>query len=151
MIFFSAPLTIRAPPTSTVRKRPKMAPIGVKLWENAFQTIPDISFFDVEKKFFAKILDQKFCCFCRRKMKRRGSSETCFGKVSAKSEPSSGGKRPFKVCIFFRFCHQNLKHRGSSETCFGKVWGRSESCSRGKRPFNFFFRRRKPKKSIFFF
>ena len=24
----------------------KMAPIGVKLWENVFQTIPDISFFD---------------------------------------------------------------------------------------------------------
>jgi len=26
-----------------------MAPFGFKLWENAFQTIPDISFFDVEK------------------------------------------------------------------------------------------------------
>ena len=29
---------------------PRMAPIGAKLWENAFQTIPDISFFDAEKK-----------------------------------------------------------------------------------------------------
>ena len=27
-----------------------MAPIGAKLWENAFQTIPDISFFDAEPK-----------------------------------------------------------------------------------------------------
>ena len=27
-----------------------MAPFGLKLWENAFQTIPDISSFDVEKK-----------------------------------------------------------------------------------------------------
>ena len=27
-----------------------MAPIGVKLRENAFQTIPNISFFDTEKK-----------------------------------------------------------------------------------------------------
>ena len=27
-----------------------MAPIGLKLRENAFQVIPDISFFDVEKK-----------------------------------------------------------------------------------------------------
>ena len=27
-----------------------MAPFGLKLWENAFQTIPDISFFDAEKK-----------------------------------------------------------------------------------------------------
>ena len=29
---------------------PRMAPFDLKLWENAFQTIPDISFFDVEKK-----------------------------------------------------------------------------------------------------
>ena len=27
-----------------------MAPIGLKLCQNAFQTIPDISFFDAEKK-----------------------------------------------------------------------------------------------------
>ena len=26
-----------------------MAPFGLKLWENAFQTIPNISFFDAEK------------------------------------------------------------------------------------------------------
>ena len=32
-----------------------MAPFGLKLWENAFQTIPDISSFDVEKKHLAKI------------------------------------------------------------------------------------------------
>ena len=35
-----------------------MAPFGLKLWENAFQTIPDISSFDVETKksaiFFEK-------------------------------------------------------------------------------------------------
>ena len=29
-----------------------MAPFGLKLWENAFQTIPDISSFDVENKIF---------------------------------------------------------------------------------------------------
>ena len=28
-----------------------MAPIGAKLWENAFQTICNISFFDVGKNF----------------------------------------------------------------------------------------------------
>ena len=28
-----------------------MAPFGLKLWENAFQAIPDISFFNVEKFF----------------------------------------------------------------------------------------------------
>ena len=33
---------------------PRMAPIGVKLWENAFQTICNISFFDVRKKFWMK-------------------------------------------------------------------------------------------------
>ena len=27
-----------------------MAPFGLKLWENAFQIIPDISFFDAENK-----------------------------------------------------------------------------------------------------
>ena len=37
-----------------------MAPFGLKLWENAFQTIPDISFFDVEKKKMAKIFDKIF-------------------------------------------------------------------------------------------
>ena len=31
-----------------------MAPFGLKLWENAFQAIPDISFFDV-KQFFSKL------------------------------------------------------------------------------------------------
>ena len=31
-----------------------MAPIGVKLWENAFQTICNISFFDVRKKIWMK-------------------------------------------------------------------------------------------------
>ena len=30
---------------------PRMAPFGLKLWENAFQMIPNISFFDVEKNF----------------------------------------------------------------------------------------------------
>ena len=34
-----------------------MAPFGLKLWENAFQTIPNISFFDAEKNFVAKIFD----------------------------------------------------------------------------------------------
>ena len=44
-----------------------MAPIGVKLWENAFQTIPNISFFDAEQIFLAKIFDENF----RKKKNRR--------------------------------------------------------------------------------
>ena len=75
MIFFSAPLTIRAWPTSTVRKRPKMAPIGVKLWENAFQTIPNISFFDVEKIFLAKIFDENFR---QKKFSSENQQTACF-------------------------------------------------------------------------
>ena len=35
--------------------------------------------------------------FQRRKIKCRGSSETCFGKVSGQSELSSGGNRPIKI------------------------------------------------------
>ena len=39
---------------------PRMAPVGLKLGENAFQTIPDVSFFDVNSfflsKFFLRIL-----------------------------------------------------------------------------------------------
>ena len=36
----------------------KMALIGVKLWEDAFQTIPNISFFDAEQIFLAKFFDE---------------------------------------------------------------------------------------------
>ena len=32
-----------------------MAPFGLKLWGNAFQMIPDISFFDVEKHFLQNL------------------------------------------------------------------------------------------------
>ena len=112
-----------------------MAAIGVKLRENAFQTIPDISFFNAENvkknqllqnferpftpwgwlcsaSNFAKtrfrrsptfhlstsknIFRPKFL-LRRRKKKSRESSETRFPKVGGWTEPSSGGKRPFKV------------------------------------------------------
>ena len=39
---------------------PRMAPFGLKLWENAFQMIPNISFFDAEKKVSTKTNLQKF-------------------------------------------------------------------------------------------
>ena len=39
-----------------------MAPIGVKLWENAFQTIPDISFFNTQKLCWPSRLSK-----CRRR------------------------------------------------------------------------------------
>ena len=41
-----------------------MAPFGLKLWENAFQMIPNVSFSDTEKKFwticFTKTFDTRF-------------------------------------------------------------------------------------------
>ena len=43
-------------------------------------------------------LEKRFFGFRRRKIKCRESSETRFGQVSRRSEPSSRGKRPFKVC-----------------------------------------------------
>ena len=36
-----------------------MAPIGAKLCQNAFQVIPDISFFDAQKKIRQKFLSEK--------------------------------------------------------------------------------------------
>ena len=41
---------------------PNMAPIGAKLCQNAFQVIPDISFFDAKKKF-DKIFWSRQSCF----------------------------------------------------------------------------------------
>ena len=35
-----------------------MAPVDVKLWENAFQTIPDISFFNAQNIFLAIFLSK---------------------------------------------------------------------------------------------
>ena len=50
---------VRLPVRPFVRLSSRMAPIGVKLWENAFQTIPNISFFDAEK-ILAKFFDENF-------------------------------------------------------------------------------------------
>ena len=51
-----------------------------------------------KKKIFQKRFSKNFG---RRKIKSCKSSETCFPKVSRRSEPSSGGKRPFEI---FTFC-----------------------------------------------
>ena len=75
-----------------------MAPIGVKLWENAFQTIPNISFFDAENIFFAKFFDENF----RQKKFFVGKSTNCLflrsygfldviGRCASKSYPQSFG------------------------------------------------------------
>ena len=51
------------------------------------------------KNLWKKLIQKNFWC---RKMKRRESSETRFGKVWARSEPSSGGKRLFEIFAFER-------------------------------------------------
>ena len=37
----------------------RMAPVGLTLWENAFQMIPDIAFFDTEKYVWQKFWIRK--------------------------------------------------------------------------------------------
>ena len=44
-----------------------MALLGLKLWENAFQTIPNISFFDVENKNWRKFSIKLFVKKCFRR------------------------------------------------------------------------------------
>ena len=46
-----------------VRNSSNMARIGVKLCQNAFRTISDVSFFDAEQKFLAKFSYEKFRFF----------------------------------------------------------------------------------------
>ena len=76
----------------------KSAPIGLKLWQNAFQAIPDISFFDAEKNKSSKIFrKQNYKKLFSIEMKNCKSSETHFAKVSHRSKLFSGGKRPFEV------------------------------------------------------
>ena len=60
-------------------------------WKNKFRV----------SKFFVKNSSKLF--FRCRKMKRWESSETRFPKVWGRTEPSSGGKRPFKVLQNFNF------------------------------------------------
>ena len=56
-----------------------MAPLGLKLWENAFLMIPDISLFDAKNIFFDK------------KIRRKNFFVNCPKKLSAK-------------CLFWRTC-----------------------------------------------
>ena len=42
---------------------PRMAPIGLKLGQNVFQTIPNISFFDTKQKLFGEFVRQNVHVF----------------------------------------------------------------------------------------
>ena len=81
----------------------------------------------------------------RRKIKCWGSSETRFGKVSRRSEPSSRGKRPFKVSKNFdpeNF--KRLKNREDSSD-FDDFWTESIATPRTK-IWKSFPRRRQPRR-----
>ena len=61
---------------------PRIAPFGLKLGQNAFQTIPNISCFDVEQKKITKKSDRKLSfswfssCFWRAMVKRTSKSDS---------------------------------------------------------------------------
>ena len=94
---------------------------------------------------------QKHFGFQGRKMKCWGSSETRFGQVSGQSEPSSGGKRTFKVCKHFEniFIEKwNVGDRlkrvlAKFEADRSQVWGvngRSKFVGDGVGPFSILYR-----------
>ena len=64
-----------------------------------FRWFPTFHFSTPKKISTTNLLRKNFdqTNFRRRKMKRRESSETRFPKVWGRMEPSSGGKRPFKI------------------------------------------------------
>ena len=73
-----------------------MACTAAKLWQNAFQTIPNISFFDAENIFLAKFFDENF----RKTKKIVGKSTNCLflrsygfldviGRCALKNDPRS--------------------------------------------------------------
>ena len=71
---------------------PRMAPIGVKLWENAFQVIPNISFFGAQNIFCDKML-------CRKKRFRQ-HPKNCLNKVPVLEE----------LCRFTHHCRMQLEN-----------------------------------------
>ena len=138
-----------------------MAAFGLKLWENAFQTIPNISFSTSKKKWQKFSIKKSSTLFFDRKSTnclflRSYGFLDLIGRCASKSYPQSfdfqlsttfgGGVKEIvstfapdfrskmtSRLLFFR--RRKMKCRESSETRFPKVSRRSEPCSRGKRPF----------------
>ena len=93
---------------------PRMAPFGLKLWGNAFQTIPDVSFFDAEnvKKNWGLTIffsDNKCCrkkCFGVEKSNVGAHLKRVSPKFEAEQSHPQGvkGRSKFcKNCIFYVF------------------------------------------------
>ena len=88
------------------------------LQNRTFADFPTICF---PTKVFVEISFTNFCFRCR-KMKCRGSSETRFPRVWGRTEPSSGGKRPFENSIFLAPKNfERLKNREDSSD-FDDFW-----------------------------
>ena len=151
-----------------------MAPIDLRLGQNAFQVIPKLSFFDIEDGkifgFFGLdhlswpwthvdtcVLVQDTCvvahdtCVLGQDTCVLGQN-TC---VLARTHVSRPGQtdRDQKIRKFIRLRCQKMKVRGSPETRFGQVSGQSEPSSGGKRTVKVWenfekncFRRRKMKR-----
>ena len=103
---------------------PNMAPIGAKLCQNAFQVIPDISFFDTHKHFWRqKFLSEKFfvntpkifstkCLFWRSCAGLHATIE-CSSKIHCQTcrfQPSTtlgGGVKREKTVFFPEFWPKN--------------------------------------------
>ena len=127
-----------------------MARIGTKLCQNAFQTIPDVSFFDAEF-FVAKFFRNFERPFTPRTWPVQPPN---FAKTRFRRFPTfhfSTSEKQKKQLIFsiekskFRFVwRRKMKRWESSEKRFGKVSRQSEPSSRGKRPFEVSTKNSKP-------
>ena len=108
---------------------PRMAPIGLKLRENAFQVIPDISFFDGTNTF----CDQNFCC------KNFSSTVQKFFQQSRQILE--------ELCRFTYLCRMQLENSlpELSVSAFYDPW------RRGKKGKNCFCREFWPQKTYTFF
>ena len=84
-----------------------MAPIGLKLCQNAFQTIPDISFFDAGHKFFFAFFANFEDPFTPRGWLRLAWN---FGKTRFRWSPTFHFSTPKKICSTKLLVNKNFAH-----------------------------------------
>ena len=121
-----------------------MAPFSLKLCQNAFQMIPNISSFDFQnhENFRFLVADARILghmCL--------GPRHMYLGPRHMRPGPGFVHPRP-KIQTFHGFEGRKMKCWDSSETRFGKVSGRTEPCLRGKRPFEAYEKNRNSQTSF---
>ena len=116
-----------------------MAPIDLRLGQNAFQVIPELSLFDIEDgKIFGFFgLDQFVLAGTHVSWAKTHVSWAKTHVSWPKTHVSwpRQNDRDRKIRKFFGLRRQKVKARGSPETDFGQVSGRSEPSSGGERTF----------------